>query len=281
MFATASFPSLTRLIAVLGVFFLGLAGCTKTNVPATVLKETTPPQPTGNYKVGNPYEINGVWYYPEEDPFYDEVGIASWYGKPFHGRTAASGEIYDMNELTAAHKTLPMPVYVRVTNLENDRSLVLRVNDRGPFVEGRIIDVSRRAAQLLDFEAAGITRVRVQVIDPETQQTYAEMGQEPPPKDGFLAATETIPPTEVIHIEEKVSGDVFVQVGAYANADNAFVVSNALTELGEVQIDRVIVDDTVLYRVRIGPYATGDAAELTRREVAFLGYPEAIIIVDP
>lgn len=111
-----------------------------------------------------PYQINGVWYYPKVDNNYDETGIASWYGEPFHGRKTAIGEVYDMNEMTAAHKTLQLPSNVRVTNLENGRSVVLRVNDRGPFVNERIIDVSRRAAQLLGFQNQGTAKVRVQIV---------------------------------------------------------------------------------------------------------------------
>jgi rare lipoprotein A len=116
----------------------------------------------GIYKVGQPYQIAGVWYYPKEDPFYDETGIASWYGSDFHGKNTANGEIYDMNALTAAHRTLPLPVIVRVTNLENGRSLLVRVNDRGPYARGRIIDLSRRSAQLLGVHDRGTARVRVQ-----------------------------------------------------------------------------------------------------------------------
>jgi len=118
----------------------------------------------GYYKVGNPYKVAGRWYHPAEDPSYNRTGIASWYGPQFHGRQTANGERFNMNALTAAHTTLPMPSWVRVTNLENGRSIVLRVNDRGPFVGDRIIDVSRRGAQLLGFEKQGTTRVRVQVV---------------------------------------------------------------------------------------------------------------------
>lgn len=116
---------------------------------------------TGGYKIGQPYEEGGVWYYPREQPDYDETGIASWYGPNFHGKLTANGEIFDAGGLTAAHPTLPMPVNVRVTNLENGRSLVLRVNDRGPFAQRRIIDVSARAAQVLGFYEKGTARVRV------------------------------------------------------------------------------------------------------------------------
>jgi rare lipoprotein A len=129
----------------------------------------------GYFKIGNPYQINGIWYYPAEDYEYDETGIASWYGAQFHGKTTANGETYDMNALTAAHRTLPMPSFVRVTNLENGRSLVLRLNDRGPFAKGRIIDVSRRGAQLLGFQRQGTARVRVQILADKSRAVAARM----------------------------------------------------------------------------------------------------------
>jgi rare lipoprotein A len=116
---------------------------------------------TGAYKVGQPYEEAGTWYYPREQTDYDETGIASWYGPNFHGKLTANGETFDSGGLTAAHPTLPMPVNVRVTNLDNGRSVVLRVNDRGPFARGRIIDVSAHAAELLGFYEKGTAHVRV------------------------------------------------------------------------------------------------------------------------
>ncbi len=121
-----------------------------------------------HYRVGQPYKIGGVWYYPKEDWSYDETGIASWYGKPFQGRHTADGETFNLKALTAAHRTLPMPVVVRVTNLDNGRSVKLRVNDRGPFVatDHRIIDVSRHAARVLGFEHNGLAPVRVQIDVP-------------------------------------------------------------------------------------------------------------------
>lgn len=117
------------------------------------------------YKLGKPYKVAGVKYFPQFDPKLIEEGIASWYGEPFHGRDTANGEIYDMNSLTAAHKTMPLPSTVRVTNLENGRKLLLRVNDRGPFVGGRIIDISRRGAQLLGFFRKGTARVKLEFIE--------------------------------------------------------------------------------------------------------------------
>ncbi len=127
----------------------------------------------GIYKVGKPYQVDGVWYYPHTDLSYDETGIASWYGEDFHGKYTANGEVFDLNGLTAAHHTLPLPSIVEVTNLENGRSIELRVNDRGPFARGRIIDVSRRAAQLLGFERQGTAKVHVRVLTAETLQAQA------------------------------------------------------------------------------------------------------------
>ena len=122
------------------------------------------PKGGGRYQVGKPYEVAGLWYTPREDPAYDRVGSASWYGELFHGRRTANGEIYDMDRLSAAHPTLPLPVYARVTNLNNGRSLVVRINDRGPFARDRIIDLSRRSAEVLGFRNHGTATVRVKYL---------------------------------------------------------------------------------------------------------------------
>ena len=120
------------------------------------------------YKVGAPYRIGGVWYTPAVDYNYDETGVASWYGEKFDQKYTANGEVFDLNHSTAAHRTLPMPSIVQVTNLDNGRSLQLRVNDRGPFARGRIIDVSRRASQLLGFDGKGTALVRVKIMKEES-----------------------------------------------------------------------------------------------------------------
>src|SRR3954462_1017998 len=172
-------PSALRLSAVATALLA--AACTTTAPPPP------PPQPedhtvavppsAGVYKVGQPYQVDNVWYYPREQPDYDETGIASWYGPTFYGHHTANGEMYDGSTLTAAHKTLPMPVNVRVTNLENGKSLVVRVNDRGPYARGRIIDLSKRAAELLDVVQTGTARVRV------TYLSRADLNGGPPPSE--------------------------------------------------------------------------------------------------
>ena len=147
-----------------------LTACTETKFvmhTAKRLGETNKSQ--GDYKVGKPYQVKGEWYYPSENMTYDRTGIASWYGPNFHGKPTANGETFDQWEVSAAHKTLPMPSVVRVTNLVNGRALVVRINDRGPFKPGRIIDLSRRAAQLLGVEKAGTAQVRVQILAKESR----------------------------------------------------------------------------------------------------------------
>src|SRR3982075_2468428 len=122
------------------------------------------PKGGGTYRVGKPYTVGGRVYVPEEDVNYQEEGMASWYGDDFHGRLTANGEVFDMGSLTAAHPTLPMPCYARVTNMGNGKSLIVRVNDRGPYHGNRLIDVSNKAAELLEFRSTGVARVRVEYV---------------------------------------------------------------------------------------------------------------------
>ena len=170
-----------------------LAACTAS--PKFETNAVNVPPNAGVYKVGNPYEQDGIWYYPREQPDYDETGVASWYGAQFHGKHTSNGEIFDSNALTAAHRTLPMPVNVRVTNLENGRSLVVQINDRGPFARGRIIDVSKHAAELLGFYTTGTAKVRVTYLG----RADAPNGG-PPPDNTPVAIATAVPaaPTEKV-----------------------------------------------------------------------------------
>ncbi|MGE0281068.1 MAG: septal ring lytic transglycosylase RlpA family protein [Rhizobiaceae bacterium] len=122
------------------------------------------PRGGGRDQLGQPYQVRGKWYYPKEDKSYKKVGAASWYGDAFHGRLTANGEIYDMTHLTAAHPTMPLPSYARVTNRKNGSSVIVRVNDRGPYAHGRIIDLSRKAAEMLDYAHSGIADVKVEYV---------------------------------------------------------------------------------------------------------------------
>lgn len=215
---------LATCLVILTVF----AGCTEIQFLSQASKSVavSPAEPPGNpnqpdlgrrYKVGSAYQIKGVWYYPKEDYGYVEEGIASWYGPGFHGRRTANGAIFDEMKVSAAHKTLPLPSMVRVTNLENGRSIKVVVNDRGPYAHSRVIDLSRRAAQLLGFEVKGTTLVRVELLESESRQlaasfsggpafnsgptVIADAGPEPPPPQSAptaeVAGEELAPPPGV------------------------------------------------------------------------------------
>ncbi len=168
---------ITKIICLSFISLFAAASCSSgtSMFGGSPSSSTTSLSSKGTYKIGNPYQVGGVWYYPGEDYTYSEEGVASWYGPDFHNGTTANGETYDMYALTAAHRTLPLPSIVKVTNLENGRSLMLRVNDRGPFVNNRIIDVSKKAAQILDFHTQGTTRVRVDLMPEESKQVKEAM----------------------------------------------------------------------------------------------------------
>ena len=165
------------------VMVLVLSACTEVEFASHVAKNAingpapVKSQQQGTFKVGKPYNIAGKTYYPKETYSHSETGIASWYGPGFQGKKTASGETFDTRELTAAHRTLQMPSLVRVTNLENGKSVIVRVNDRGPFARGRVIDVSQRAAELLEFKNQGTAKVRLDVL-PEESVRVAEMAKQ-------------------------------------------------------------------------------------------------------
>ncbi|WP_300537215.1 septal ring lytic transglycosylase RlpA family protein [Sphingosinicella sp.] len=215
------------------------------------------PRSAGTYKVGNPYQIAGKWYYPSDDPHYQETGTASWYGPTFHGKSTANGERFDENDVTAAHRTLPMPSYVEVTNLENGRKLVVRVNDRGPFAKDRIIDLSRRSAQLLGVEQAGTARVHVKRIYPKGQPSAVVTAAPPPPV--------TIVPV----------GDIFVQVAALSDRGRA---SNLAAELSRFGVSNISSTGTGFYRVRVGPFADETSAAAVLAQLQAAGYAEARLV---
>jgi rare lipoprotein A len=185
-----------RFMTVMVAAAAALSGCAEANLfghaakSAASVGSAPPPasSATSNYKIGKPYQVAGVWYYPKEEFDYDETGIASWYGPNFHAKLTANGEVFDQDAVSAAHKTLQLPCIARVTNLENGRSIVLRINDRGPFVNGRIIDLSRHSAQLLGMEGKGTARVRVQVIEDESRALAGKIGPDVPADQPRLAA---------------------------------------------------------------------------------------------
>lgn len=175
------------------------------------------PKGGGTYRLGRPYMVAGRTYVPEDDPNYRAEGLASWYGDDFHGRQTANGEVFDMDGLSAAHPTLPMPSYVRVTNLENRRSLIVRVNDRGPYHRNRVIDVSHKAATLLGFRSSGVARVRVEFVGPaplegsDDRMLVATLRQgEPAPAPSMIMLASAKPFVPQLSSTPLIRGDVRV-----------------------------------------------------------------------
>src|SRR5262249_11622538 len=171
--------------------------------PRVVAEGEPVPKGGGTYRIGKPYMVGGRMYVPEENKDYRADGLASWYGRDFHGRLTANGEVFDMESISAAHPTLPMPSYVRVTNLQNRKSLIVRVNDRGPYHQNREIDLSYRAAQLLGFHNNGVGRVRVEYVGPAPLEgsddrrlmaALREGGPAPAPPALIPAAARPLPP---------------------------------------------------------------------------------------
>ncbi len=207
-----------------------------------------------------PYQVKGIWYYPKEDPRYDEVGIASWYGDQFHNHQTSDGEIFDMWIPSAAHKTLPIPCIVSVTNLDNGKTIKVRVNDRGPFVSGRIIDLSKAAATELGFMQKGTARVRVRYIGPAGDR---------PDKSPVLTLTSAKP--------SGGDGRWKVQAAAFADRDNAERARRQLGALGKAELDEIGRDGGTFYRVTVRARDEA-AADALRDQVAGLGYPGAKVL---
>ena len=264
-----------------------LSACSSTGTPE--LSGLTPQaqavaitQHGGTYKVGNPYKIMGKWYYPKEDYAYSEVGIASWYGEDFHAKKTANGEKYDMNTLTAAHRTLPLPSIVRVTNLENGRSLVLRVNDRGPYAKDRIIDISKRGAQLLGYQTKGTAKVRVEIMAEESRALKAAMLGEDIPAVSTSVPTSTPMPEPTYTPEEPEpvvsQSGTYIQAAAFTQRNLADGLSGRLSSFGNSFVVPATVNGAKFYRVRIGPFSSTEAAYETLSKIKNYGISDARIV---
>lgn len=230
---------------------------------------------SSHQKIGAPYQVRGVWYVPTREDHYDETGVASWYGPGFHGRDTSNGETFDENLISAAHTTLPLPSIVRVRNLDNGREITARLNDRGPFVDDRIIDLSRAAARELGFERQGTARVRVQYLGP------AEPGQMAArPGDTRVAEAEPEPAPErrSSRRRREGEGDLYVQAGSFRDRDRADTVASRLGEGGPAFVERARVGGQTYHRVMTGPWSDqGDANDARRRAVR-LGLADAKIV---
>ncbi|AVX91321.1 septal ring lytic transglycosylase RlpA family protein [Pseudomonas koreensis] len=275
------------------------------DVDVSRIPDATPTLHTGPYKA-NPYTVLGKTYFPlQESKTYVASGTASWYGTKFHGQNTANGEVYDLYGMSAAHKTLPLPSYVRVTNLDNNRSVILRVNDRGPFYSDRIIDLSYAAAKKLGYAEIGTARVKVEGIDP--QQWWAAKGRPaplmlnepqvaqnsapvitasagtieqwtPPPQQH---ASDTVP----VQISAKKNASApasgqYLQVGAFANPDAAELLRSKLSGMvsAPVFISSIVRNQQTLHRVRLGPIGSpGEIAQVQNSvRLANLGSPSVV-----
>ena len=287
----------------------------------------------GMYKVGAPYKIDGVTYTPQEEFSHVESGAASWYGPGFHGKSTANGERYDQNERTAAHRTLQMPSIVRVTNVDNGLSTVVRVNDRGPFARNRVIDLSRTAAQELDMIRNGTARVRIEQLQaeslavkdvavngggpaeqqdaltqlasgrrapaqapvqvaatapgaaPPAPQVQAGWPSNPPsPAVAPVAATQANGGPTVASLASAASlapaSGFYVQTGAFSTAENAERQRGAVRSYGSSEISQGSAGGRDVYRVRLGPYTTADAAGIVADRLKRSGYGDARVVAD-
>ncbi|MEO8641424.1 septal ring lytic transglycosylase RlpA family protein [Pseudomonas sp.] len=275
------------------------------DVDVSRIPDATPTLHTGPYKA-NPYTVLGKTYFPlQESKTYVASGTASWYGTKFHGQNTANGEVYDLYGMSAAHKTLPLPSYVRVTNLDNNKSVVLRVNDRGPFYSDRIIDLSYAAAKKLGYAETGTARVKVEGIDP--QQWWAAKGRpaplmlnEPqvaqnsaptitasagtveqwtPPPQQHASDTVPVPISAKKNASVPASGQ-YLQVGAFANPDAAELLRSKLSGMvsAPVFISSIVRNQQTLHRVRLGPIGSPGEIQQVQNSVrlANLGSPSVV-----
>lgn len=318
MLMRASFPTGGRFVPLVAVVALGvaLAGCSSSGKkPDPFAGKGSPkytksgplPKGGGRRHVGKPYVVAGRKYYPTTRPRSVEVGVASWYGPKFHRRMTANGEWFDMHYLSAAHKTMPLPSYARVTNLENGRTVVVRVNDRGPFVGDRIIDLSRAAAARLGYLRKGKARVRVEYLGPaplgDDRRLLARLnrmknaprrtliaavrgrGGSEPARTMVARAQPAEPPRQAGPVVPRVApasggaGGYYVQVASYADPANAEAARQRFARLGPVDVRPVDITGMQFWRVRLGPFASREDAELLRERVAAAGVPDARIML--
>jgi len=249
----------------------------RVSVPVSIPYPGTARLPSGHggtKKTGRPYRVAGRTYYPLASAAgYDRTGIASWYGRKFHGRKTANGERYDMYALSAAHKTLPLPTLVRVTNLENGRQVIVRVNDRGPYVKNRLIDLSYAAARQLGFASKGTARVRVQAL--ERGRPTALMARR--------GAASSVPPyvPAPAHKTGGPMGGMYVQLGAFASQANAYRLKRFLAgRYPDVRVRAFHHASGLLYRVRIGPYSDPGRIEQAVLALKDSGFANVIVVIE-
>ena len=273
------------------------------------------PMGGGHYQLGDPYQVAGRWFTPKEQPNYDKTGPASWYGEAFNRRMTSNGEWFDMSRLTAAHPTLPLPSYAKVTNLSNGAAVIVRINDRGPFVDTRVIDLSKQSASALGYQRKGTTTVRVQYIGPaplnDNGSHLVAMNRElengTPLRQMIAAANndrsdniqvaeaETVQqgiydeepaqqenydaePDQVVEQSVPSAVNYFVQAGVFADPDNAERLRLEFVNIGPVQVAELMGNDGPVYRMRVGPFDNLDDAQIALNQVHGYGLPDAHLL---
>ena len=291
------------------IFLILIQGCTSSiEVAANLGKKYLVPKEEKQriqkpiYKIGKKYNVGGKYYYPKKDLYYNKTGIASWYGPKFHGKLTANGEIYNQYALTAAHKTLPLPSAVKVTNLKNNKSIVLRINDRGPFVNDRIIDLSSKAADILDLKREGTGLVRVQILREKSLylEKLAKQGSFPEIND--LKETElpniTIPSKVAVKIKDtknqkivtkKINYNlknlnkeykIYIKLASFSSKKNAEIMKKKVSYIDKVKIYKIYKSNKTLYQVKAGPFLSVEKVDQLHSLLLQKGMQGAKIIIE-
>ena len=261
----------------------------------------------GRYQVGNSYQVAGRWFTPHEQPGYDKKGQASWYGEAFHKRKTSNGEWFDMNTMTAAHATLPLPSYAKVTNLENGKSVIVRINDRGPFVDTRILDVSKMAADRLGYRQKGIAKVRLQLIGPaplndngarhvmamndalengasftqlaDLSQSNASNVQVATARPNKRKQIENVQQVEYVAPQtEQSNAGYVVRVAVFHSLDHAQTAYQELSGFGPAEIIKAVGANGPLYRVQMGPFDNEQDSQSALQTAIASGYEDARVV---
>ena len=291
------------------IFLILIQGCTSSvEVAANLGKKYLIPKEEKKiiqkpiYKIGKKYNVGGKYYYPKKDLYYNKTGIASWYGPKFHGKLTANGEIYNQYALTAAHKTLPLPSAVKVTNLKNSKSIILRINDRGPFVNDRIIDLSSKAADILDLKREGTGLVRVQILREKSLylEKLAKQGSFPEIND--LKETElpniTIPSKVAVKIKDtknqkivtkKINYNlknlnkeykIYIKLASFSSKKNAEIMKKKVSYIDKVKIYKIYKINRTLYQVKAGPFLSVEKVDQLHSLLLQKGMQGAKIIIE-
>lgn len=232
------------------------------------------------YKIGNPYQINGTTYTPAEDYSYTAQGEAGWYMADQNHLITANGERYDSNKLTAIHKTLPLPSIVRVTNLNNGRTAIVRINDRGPFENERIMDVSEKAAEELNFTETGTTPVKIEIMPYESKQLKEQLLKNAKMGESFYS-DESDSANDIIYspkLSTSNKADYYIQLGVFSQPSAIQKIKNNLYDYTNIVTTKIERNNQLLYRVRVGPFETYETAMKGLDKIHQAGYGESIII---